>query len=364
MAVNCGIVGLPNVGKSTLFNALTRAGAVVANYPFCTVDPNVGMVPVPDERMTVLANLYQPKKVTPTHIEVVDIAGLVAGASQGEGLGNQFLGHVREVDALIHLVRCFDDSEIVHVNGAVDPGLDVGIIGTELILKDIESLEKRIIRAQKQAKTGEKEATRALPLLQRVMEALSAGSAVRNIPMTEAEAGLLKEINLLTAKPLLYVANVPEQDVQKGNAYAAQVVQMASQEKTECLMISGKIEEEIAALSPEEQVAFLSDLGLSEPGLSRLARAIYRLLGLVTFFTVGEDEVKAWPIRQGTRAVEAAGKIHSDIQRGFIRAEIFRYADLMKHGSARALKEEGLLRLEGKEYVVEDGDCVYFRFHV
>lgn len=364
MAVNCGIIGLPNVGKSTLFNALTHANAMVANYPFCTVDPNIGMVAVPDARLSKLAELYQPKKVTPTHIEVVDIAGLVAGASQGEGLGNQFLGHVREVDALIHMVRCFDDSDIVHVHGAVDPVRDVGIIDTELILKDLESLEKRITRARKQAKSGDKEAVRQIPILNRVMEALSAGTMARNVPVTEEEAGLLKEIGLLTAKPVLYVANVAEQDVRDGNRYTEQVIQMAQKEHTEGLLISGKIEAEIAALPQEEQMAFLSDLGLLQPGLSRLAQAIYRLLGLWTFFTVGEDEVKAWPIHRGTRAVEAAGKIHSDIQRGFIRAEVFRYEELLKHGDARALKEAGLLRLEGKEYVVEDGDCIYFRFHV
>ncbi len=364
MAVNCGIIGLPNVGKSTIFNALTRANAAVANYPFCTVEPNVGIVEVPDERLTRLAEIYKPKKLTPTNMEFVDIAGLVEGASKGEGLGNQFLGHIREVDALVHIVRCFDDPEIVHVNGAVDPKRDVEIIDTELILKDLDSVEKRLLRVEKKAKSGDKESVRESNLLTRLKDALSQGKSARQVPVSEEEAPVMKELALLTAKPILYVANVPEGDVEKGNAFSDRVVEIARQEGTECIIISGKIESEIAVLSPEEGEVFLQELGLTEPGLARLIRASYRLLGLVTFFTVGEDEVKGWTISKGTPAVQAAGKIHSDIERGFIRAEIFRYDDLIRLGSAQAIKEKGLLRLEGKEYLVQDGDCVYFRFNV
>lgn len=364
MAVNCGIIGLPNVGKSTIFNALTRANAAVANYPFCTVDPNVGVVEVPDERLTRLAEIYRPKKRTPTHMEFVDIAGLVAGASQGEGLGNQFLGHIREVDALVHIVRCFDDPEIIHVNGAVDPKRDIEIIETELILKDLDSIDKRTVRVEKKAKSGDKEGVREMALLTRLKEALSQGKGARTVGASEEEVPFLKELSLLTAKPVLYVANLPEEDLEKGNAYSGRVSEIARQEGAECVMISGKIESEIALLSAEEGAAFLKDLGLAEPGLSRLIRTSYRLLKLVTFFTVGEDEVKGWTIDQGTPAVQAAGKIHSDIERGFIRAEIFRYQDLIELGSAQAIKEKGRLRLEGKEYLVQDGDCVYFRFNV
>ncbi|MFY9269245.1 MAG: redox-regulated ATPase YchF [Candidatus Manganitrophaceae bacterium] len=364
MSVNCGIIGLPNVGKSTLFNALTAASAAVANYPFCTVEPNVGIVEVPDERVVRLAEIYRPKKRTSTHMEFVDIAGLVAGASRGEGLGNQFLAHIREVDALVHVVRCFDDPEIVHVAGAVDPRRDVEIIDTELILKDLDTVEKRLIRGEKKAKSGEKESVREVALLTRLKDHLSGGHSARRFPFSEEDGLIRKELTLLTGKPILYVANVPEGDIEKGNHYSERVAEIAQSEGTECVVISGKIESEIASLSQEEAVLFLRDLGLSEPGLARLIRASYRLLGLMTFFTVGEDEVKAWTIRNGTPAVEAAGEIHSDIKRGFIRAEIFSYADLIRLGSAQAIKEKGLLRLEGKEYVVQDGDCVYFRFNV
>jgi len=364
MAVNCGIIGLPNVGKSTIFNALTRANAAVANYPFCTVDPNVGIVEVPDERLARLAAIYHPKKLTPTHMEFVDIAGLVAGASQGEGLGNQFLGHIREVDALVHIVRCFDDPEIVHVNGAVDPQRDMGIIDTELILKDLESVDKRWMKTEKKAKSGDKEAVREMGFLTRLKEALSQEKPARTVPVSDEDGASLKEMALLTRKPILYVANVPEDHIEKGNAYSERVTEIARQEGTECVVISGKIESEIAVLSPEEGAVFLKDLGMTEPGLSRLIRGSYRLLDLVTFFTVGEDEVKGWTIHGGTPAVQAAGKIHSDIERGFIRAEIFRYDDLIRHGSAQVIKEKGLLRLEGKDYLVQDGDCIYFRFNV
>lgn len=364
MATHCGIIGLPNVGKSTIFNALTRAEAETANYPFCTVDPNTGIVAVPDQRIDFLTGLYMPKKTTPSHMAFVDIAGLVSGASKGEGLGNQFLGHIREVDALVHIVRCFDDPEIVHVNGEVNPKSDVELITTELILKDLDTVEKRMVKVQKKARSGDKTAVIEQSLLNRLKETLSNGVSARAVAISEKEVPVMKELALLTQKPILYVGNVPEDDIEKGNAYSEALMRLAADEGAECLIISGKIESEIAALPPDEGALFLEELGMKETGLARLIRASCRMLGLMTFFTVGEDEVKGWTLHEGTPAVEAAGKIHSDIARGFIRAEIFHYSDLAREGSAQAVKEKGLLRLEGKQYIVQDGDCIYFRFNV
>lgn len=364
MAINCGIIGLPNVGKSTIFNALTRSDAAIANYPFCTVDPNTGIVTVPDKRIDFLCDLYQPKKTTPTHMVFVDIAGLVAGASQGEGLGNQFLSHIREVDALVHVVRCFDDPEIVHVNGRVDPKSDVELITTELVLRDLETVDKRINKTEKKARSGDKEAILEVKLLARLKAALSEGRSARTVSVAEAEMPVLNELTLLTRKPILYVGNVPEDDLEKGNTFSVALTKLAQEEGAECLIISGKIEAEIASLPPEEGTLFLEELGLTETGLARLIQASYKMLGLITFFTVGADEVKGWTLLKDTPAVEAAEKIHSDIARGFIRAEIFRYQDLLEQGNDKAIKEKGLLRLEGKEYPIQDGDCVYFRFNV
>lgn len=362
MSVNCGLVGLPNVGKSTIFNSLTQANAAVANYPFCTVSPHVGMVAVPDGRLDRLAALYQPKKVTSPVLEVVDIAGLVKGASQGEGLGNQFLSHVHGVDALVHVVRCFDDSEIIHVNGEVNPKLDIEIVETELILKDLELVEHRLTRLEKKVRAGEKAAVQEAELIQHLKETLSKGETAASSPVASGGHLFVKE--MLTAKPMLYVANLAEQDLEKGNAYSECVQKIAIERGAESVLMSGKIESELATLSPEEQTLFLKELGLSESGIARLARACYRLLGLITFFTVGEDEVKGWTIQRGTTACAAAGKIHSDIERGFIRAEVFRYQDLMACHDPKKIKEDGLLRLEGREYPVQDGDCIYFRFNV
>ncbi len=364
MAINCGIIGLPNVGKSTIFNALTRSDAAIANYPFCTVDPNTGIVTVPDQRIDKLCELYHPKKTSPTHMVFVDIAGLVAGASQGEGLGNQFLSHIREVDALVHIVRCFDDPEIVHVNGTVDPKKDVELITTELILKDLETVDKRIHKTEKKARSGDKEAILEVKLLARLKTALSEGRSARTLSVSEEEIAALTELTLLTRKPILYVGNVPEDDIENGNDFADALMKLAEEEGAECLLISGKIEAEIASLPPEDGALFLEELGMKETGLARLIHASYKMLGLITFFTVGEDEVKGWTLLKETPAVEAAGKIHSDIARGFIRAEIFRYQDLLEQGNAQAIKEKGLLRLEGKDYPVQDGDCVYFRFNL
>ncbi len=364
MAINCGIIGLPNVGKSTIFNALTRSDAAIANYPFCTVDPNTGIVTVPDKRIDFLCDLYQPKKISPSHMVFVDIAGLVAGASQGEGLGNQFLSHIREVDALVHVVRCFDDPEIIHVNGTVDPKSDVELITTELILRDLETLDKRLHKTEKKARSGDKEAILEANLLSRLKTALSEGHSARTVSVADEEIAILNELTLLTQKPILYVGNVPEDDIEKGNAFSDALMQVAKEEGAECLIISGKIEAEIASLSPEDGAVFLEELGLTETGLARLIHASYKMLGLLTFFTVGADEVKGWTILKETPAVEAAGKIHSDIARGFIRAEIFCYQDLVEQGNDKAIKEKGLLRLEGKDYLVQDGDCVYFRFNV
>ncbi|MEK7286759.1 MAG: redox-regulated ATPase YchF [Nitrospirota bacterium] len=364
MKLSCGLVGLPNVGKSTLFNALTRASAAVANYPFCTVDPNVGMVPVPDPRLAALSALFNPKKTTPTYIEFVDIAGLVKGASSGEGLGNQFLSHIREVSVIVHIVRCFDDSDIVHVNGQIDPKGDIEIIETELILKDLESVEKQLARVEKKSHSGDKEAQKEKALLEKIKNHLSSGKPSRSLAIADNEAALMANMSLLTRKPVLYVANVAESDIEKGNRYSEAVTRLAEQDKSRVVLMSGKIEAEIAALSPEEGALFLSELGISESGLPRLIHASYELLGLATFFTVGEDEVRAWTLPKETRAVESAGLIHSDIQRGFIRAEVTAYKDVMEYKTPQAIKEKGLLRLEGKEYLVADGDCIYFRFNV
>jgi len=364
MGFNCGIIGLPNVGKSTIFNALSAAGAQASNYPFTTIDPNVGIVEVPDGRLAKLDALYHPKKLTPTTIEFVDIAGLVKGASRGEGLGNKFLGNIREVDAIVHVVRCFEDPDVVHVDGAVGPKRDIEVIETELVMADLDSVEKRLFRKQKDAKGGDKHAKAEAELLERVKGMLERGEAVRKGDYTNEEAETLRQFFLLSSKPVLYVANVSDEDLSGTSPLVGEVRAIADAEGAKVVVISGKTESEIAALPQEERPEFLDALGLSEPGLNRLIRAGYELLGLITFFTVGEDEVKAWTVQTGAKAPQAAGKIHSDFEKGFIRAEVVPYDELVKLGSWHAAKEKGVLRQEGKEYVVRDGDCMLFRFNV
>ena len=360
-----GIVGLPNVGKSTLFNALTKAGAESANYPFCTIDPNVGVVSVPDERLAWLADLYSTEKIVPAVIEFVDIAGLVRGASKGEGLGNQFLSHIREVDAIVHVVRCFDDSNVVHVEGSVDPIRDIETINLELIFSDLEVLERRLLKAQKGQKSGDKALIAEAKLLERLKAHLEDGQVARRFtPETEEEAALLKEMNLLTYKPVLYATNVKEEDVVDGNDYVKRVQEFAADENSEAFIVCAQIEQEIAELEDDEKKEFLEDLGLSESGLDKLIAASYKLLGLISFLTTGEDETRAWTITEGTKAPQAAGKIHTDFERGFIRAEVVSYDNLVEQGSMNAAKEKGLVRSEGKDYVVQDGDVVLFRFNV
>lgn len=363
-----GIVGLPNVGKSTLFNSLTKAGAESANYPFCTIDPNVGIVAVPDDRIKKLGNLYHTKKVTPATIEFVDIAGLVKGASKGEGLGNQFLANIREVDAIVHVVRCFEDSNIVHVDGSIDPARDIETINLELIFSDIEILERRIAKVAKQARM-DKTLAKELELLEGLKAHLEAGKMARTYAIPEDEDMELwyKGYNLLTAKPTIYAANVAEDDLADdgaGNPYVASVREKAKAEGSEVFVVCAQIEQEISELDDDEKTMFLEDLGLSESGLDKLIKASYSLLGLISFLTAGEDECRAWTIKKGTKAPQAAGKIHTDFERGFIKAEVVNYQDLLECGSLSAAKEKGIVGLEGKDYVVKDGDVILFRFNV
>ncbi|MGI6669584.1 MAG: redox-regulated ATPase YchF [Acetivibrionales bacterium] len=361
-----GIVGLPNVGKSTLFNALTKAGADVANYPFCTIDPNVGIVAVPDERLKTLAEMYNPERVTPATIEFVDIAGLVKGASKGEGLGNKFLAHIREVDAIIHVVRCFEDSNITHVEGSVDPVRDVETISLELIFADLEMLEKKIERTQKMLKSGDKKFQEELALYERIKAGLESGMPVRAMNFSSDESTLANQLFLLTSKPVLYAANISEDDLHAGesNPHLDALYKIAEKEGSEVMVICGKIEEEIARLEEDDKTMFLEELGLKESGLDRLIKASYKLLGLMSFLTAGPKEVRAWTMATGTKASQAAGKIHSDFERGFIRAEIVSYDELVKCGSYAAAREKGLVRSEGREYVMQDGDVAFFRFNV
>ena len=361
-----GIVGLPNVGKSTLFNAITNAGAQSANYPFCTIEPNIGVVAVPDQRLDRLAEMYHPEKYTPATIEFVDIAGLVRGASKGECLGNKFLANIREVDAIVHVVRCFVNDDIVHVEGSIDPKRDIETINLELILSDMEVLDRRIEKTQKLMK-ADKKYQEEYDFFQRVREALDAGKSARSVECTPEEAELLSTVSLLTNKPVIYAANVSENDFKGGienNPYFKQVKEIADSEHAGVLPISAEIEAEIAGMDPEEKDLFLADMGLEESGLDRLINACYSLLGLISYLTAGQPEVRAWTIKKGTKAPQAAGKIHSDFERGFIRAEVISFDDLMACGSMTAAKEKGLVRSEGKDYVMKDGDIVLFRFNV
>lgn len=366
MSLTAGIVGLPNVGKSTLFNAITKAGAEAANYPFCTIDPNVGIVEVPDERLENLTKVVKPQKTIPTTIEFTDIAGIVKGASKGEGLGNQFLSHIRQVDAICHVVRCFTDEDITHVSGQVNPIDDIETINLELILADLETVSRRYDRVEKLARQKDKDAVQEYEVMKKIKEALEQDQPARSVELTTEQQKIAKQLHLLTSKPVLYVANVSEDEITdiENNELVNKVKEYASNENAEVVVISARIEEEIAQLDDEEKQMFLEELGIKESGLDQLIKAAYSLLGLATYFTAGEKEVRAWTFKKGMKAPEAAGIIHSDFERGFIRAETVSYEDLMEAGSMAKARENGKVRLEGKEYVVQDGDVIHFRFNV